>query len=149
MALNRQRWMAFLLAAHVLLPTPHYPPAYPDLVLVWFAFEWSQGKWVLFVPYMFMGLPAFLLIGLPTIIPFLLFGLLVLQPKPHSSKADLLSFALAAVLSAVYLYGWFDYTWPNPYQPVQTATILLFTLVSSASMHPKKQTKGWLKRPVP
>ena len=87
--------MAFLLSAHLLLPTPHYPPAYPDLVLVWFAFEWFQGKWFLFVPYMFVGLPVFLLIGLPTIIPFLLLGLLVLQPKTHLSKADLLCLALS------------------------------------------------------
>jgi len=145
MALNHQRWMAFLLAAHVFLPTPHYPPAYPDLVLVWFAFEWSQGKWVLYMPYMFVGLPAFLLIGLPTIIPFLLLGLLVLQSKTHSSKVNLLSFALSTMLAAVYLYGWINYTWPNPYQPVQTATILMFTLVSSTSIHLGKQAEGRFK----
>jgi hypothetical protein len=34
------------------------------------------------------------------------------------------------VLSAVYFYGWFGYTWPTPYQPVQILSIVLFTFIA-------------------
>ena len=142
---SRQKWMALLLAVHLIVPSFHYYPSYPSLVLTWFAFDWFEGGWILFIPYMFVGLPAFLLIGLPTIIPLLLVGLMIFNRKVHRSRPALLCLVLSSVLSAVYLYGWICYTWPTPYQPVQTASIVLFTFLayknwSSIKENQNKQT---------
>jgi len=123
--------MALLLAVHLIVPSFHYYPSYPGFDLTWFAFDWFEGKWILYpFAYMFVGLPAFVLIGLPTIIPLLLVGLMIFNRKMHRSRPALLPLVLSSILSAVYIYGWLDYTWPTPYQPVQTLSIVLFTFIA-------------------
>jgi len=131
MGLSREKWMAFLLAVHLFVPSFHYYPSYPSFDLTWFAFDWFEGGWILYpLPQMFVGLPAFLLIALPTIIPILLVGLMIFNRKMRGSRPALLLLVLSCVLSAVYFYGWLDYTWPTPYQPVQTLSIVLFTFIA-------------------
>jgi len=145
---DSRKWMAFLLGVHLIVPSPHYFPIYPYWALTWFAFDWIAGSgWVFFMPYMFVGFPAFVLIGLPTIIPVIL-TLILFGRKVHSTSHAFLCLALSFVLSAVYLYGWFDYTWPTPYQPVQTWSIALFTLLAYRYWSKKKQIKNPLKRTV-
>jgi len=122
--------MIFLLGIHLIVPSPHYIPVYPYWTFTWFAFSWGpNGGWVSFIQYAFEGLPAFVLIGLATIIPLILL-LLLLCGRVHSTSHGLLYLVLSFALSAVYFYGWFDYTWPAPYQLVQTLSIVLYTFVA-------------------
>ena len=123
--------MIFLLGIHLIVPSPHYIPVYPYWTFTWFAFSWGPyGGWVSFIQYAFVGLSAFLLIGLASIIPLTLLILVLLEGRVHSTSHVILILVLSLVLSAVYFYGWFDYTWPTPYQPVQTLSIVLFTLIA-------------------
>ena len=59
----------------------------------------------------------------------LLVGLMIINRRMRGSRPALL-LVLSCVLSAVYFYGWLDYTWPTPYQPVQTLSIVLFTFIA-------------------
>jgi len=123
--------MIFLLGAHMIVPSPHYVQVYPYWTFTWFVFSWGPyGGWVSFIQYAFVGLPAFLLIGLATIIPLALLGLVLLEGKVHSTSLAFFCLVLSFVLSGVYFYGWLDYTWPSPYQPVQTLSVVLLTLLA-------------------
>ena len=128
---NFRKWMAFLLGVHLIVPSPHYFPFYPYWALTWFAFHWfADGEWVMFIQYAFVGLPAFVLTGLATIIPLMLLTLILFGRLVRSTSHAFLCLLLSSVLSAVYFYGWLNYTWPTPYQPVQTLSIVLFTFIA-------------------
>jgi hypothetical protein len=87
---------------------------------------------VVFLPYALVGIPALILIGLATILPLILLGVLLSNPRGLRKRQDhaIVCLTLAILLSAVYLSGWFFYTWPTPYQPVQTISIVLVTILA-------------------
>ena len=124
--------MLLLLGIHLTFPSPHYISVYPYWTLTWFAFSWSPDtRWISFIQYAFVGLPAFVIIGLATIIPLTLLILLLLESdRVNSASPAFLRLVLSLALSAVYFYGWLEYTWPTPYQPVQTLSIVLFAFVA-------------------
>jgi hypothetical protein len=123
--------MILLLTIHVVIPSVRYFPSYPNLVLSWFAFDWYTDKGlIVFVQYALVGVPTFVFIGLPTALPFLLAALLLFRPKSRRRAHAIGYLLLALLLLTVYLNGWFFYTWPLPYKPMQTFSILLFTLLA-------------------
>ena len=123
--------MIFLLGIHLIVPSPHYVPVYPYWTFTWFVFSWGPyDGWVSFIQYAFVGLPAFVLIGLASIIPLAVLILVLLEGKVHSNIVAFFCLVLSIVLTTVYFYGWLDYTWPTPYQPVQTLSIVILTLLA-------------------
>ncbi|MGA2626461.1 MAG: hypothetical protein ABSF63_05280 [Candidatus Bathyarchaeia archaeon] len=125
------KWMSLLLVVHLLVPSIHYFGSTPSLVLSWFGFDWYAAEgWVVFIQYAFVGVPAFVFIGLATILPLLLLGFLLLGPRRSARDHAIICLGLGSLLLAVYLNGWFFYTWPIPYQPVQTISIALLTLLA-------------------
>jgi hypothetical protein len=80
---------------------------------------------------------AFIFIGLGTIIPLSLLGLMFYDRKLHSYYLASLSVVLSSVLSAVYIFG-LSLTWPMPYQPVQTVSIVLFTILAYKNLLSKE-----------
>ena len=132
-----------LMVAHVVLPTD-YPPAYLELVSVWFVFDGLKRNGSS-SHLTFVWVPPFLIRGLPRVIPLLLFGLLLLQHGTQSSKADFLFFALSAVLSIGYHHGWVNLHLAESVPTSPTAAILPFTLSSSRGIHFRIQTKGRIK----
>ena len=130
-ATSLTKWMILLLVVHLFVPSIHYFGVTPSLVLSWFVFDWSaSGGWVVFIQYAFVGVPAFVFIGLATILPILLLGFLILGPKAKLRGHAIVCLVLGSLLLAVYLNGWFFYTWPAMYQPVQTISIALLTLLA-------------------
>ncbi|HUK50873.1 MAG TPA: hypothetical protein VLV18_07535 [Terriglobales bacterium] len=126
-----RKWLIILLIIHLIVPSPQRSEFYPFWAFIWFGFDWApDGGWFSFIQYSFAGLPAFILIGLATIIPFTLLVLILIEDKVRSVGHALGCLLLSLVLSAVYFYGWFDYTWPALYQPVQTVSIVLVTLLA-------------------
>jgi hypothetical protein len=85
---------------------------------------------MVFIQYAFVGIPAFVFIGLVTILPILLLGFLILGKRMSLRDHAIICLVLGCLLLAVYLNGWFLYTWPIPYQPVQTISIALLTLLA-------------------
>ena len=128
---SQTKWMILLLVVYLLVPSIHYFGSNPSLVLSWFAFDWyaAQG-WIVFIQYAFVGIPAFVFIGLATILPILLLGFLVLGPRSSPRDHAIICLVLGGLLLAVYLNGWFFYTWPIPYQPVQTIYVALLTILA-------------------
>jgi len=123
--------MLFLLAMHLVIPSVEYPPFYPFPGLSWFGFDWYPNKGlVVFVQYAFFGVSAFVFIGLTTLLPLILIILLLFRPKQCRQERSIAMLLVALVLLAVYLDGWFLYTWPLPYRPVQTFFIGIFALVA-------------------
>jgi len=123
--------MILLIAVHLAVPSIEYFPSYPSLVLSWFGFDWySKNGWVVFLQYAFVGIPAFIYIGLPTILPILIVVLLLVHTKSRRRDQSIACLALALVLTAIYLDGWILYTWPMPYQLVQTISIVLVTILA-------------------
>jgi len=129
---NFRRWMLLLLTVHLVVPSGRYFPSPPNLVLQWFAFEWYESKWVDFLPYALVGVPAFIFIGLVALLPFALIVVLLPTSATRRKRRDqaIVCLALAILLSAIYLSGWFFYTWPAPYQPLQTVSIILVTILA-------------------
>ena len=126
-----RNWLLLLLGIYLVVPSVHYFPFYPNIVLSWFGFDWypSQG-WVVFIQYAFVGVPAFIYIGLATLLPFFLLALIFLPTKSKRRNQLILCLAASLLLLAIYLNGWLLYTWPWPYQPVQTLSIALFTVLA-------------------
>ena len=126
---NLTKCMMMLLAVHLLVPSIHYFGS--SLVLSWFGFDWYATEgWTVFFQYAFVGVPAFIFIGLATILPMLMLGFLMLAPRISLRDHAIICLVLGCLLLAVYLNGWFFYTWPIPYQPVQTISIGLLTVVA-------------------
>ncbi len=125
------KWMVLLLVVHLLVPSIHYFGSNPILVLSWFGFDWyAEQGWIVFIQYAFVGVPAFVFIGLATILPMLLLGVLILRSKMSRREHAVVCLVLGSLLLAIYLNGWFFYTWPIPYQPVQTISIALLTILA-------------------
>jgi len=124
--------MRLLLAIYIVVPSVNRFPLYANkFVFSWSCFGWYPGTgWVVFVQYAFVGVPAFVFIGLTTFLPFLLLALLLLRPKSGGRDQAIICLAVALVLLAVYANGWLLYTWPIPYQPTQTYSIILFTVLA-------------------
>ena len=123
------KWMMLLLVVYLLVPSIHYFGSSP--VLSWFGFDWYAAEgWTVFIQYAFVGVPAFIFIGLATILPMLMLGLLILGPRTSLRDHAIVCLVLGCLLLAVYLNGWFFYTWPVPYQPVQTISIGLLTVLA-------------------
>ena len=124
-------WMLFLILVHLIVPSPHPSMFYPYWYFTWFGFHWApDGGWIPFIQYAFVGWPAFIIIGLATILPFTLLTLLLVGGNVRSPWYALICLLLSVGLAGVYFYGWIDYTWPTPYQPVQTTTAVLVTLLA-------------------
>jgi hypothetical protein len=99
--------------------------------LSWFGFDWYAAEgWIVFIQYAFVGVPAFVFIGLATILPMFLLVFLILGPRMGMRGHEIVCLVLGCLLLAVYLNGWFFYTWPIPYQPVQTISITLLTVLA-------------------
>ena len=135
--------MVALLLIHLIVPSVHYFPSHGKLVLSWFGFDWfADGGWTSFIQYAFVGAPAFVFIGLGTALPILLLTLVLLPTKVRSYARAVAYLLLSTVLMDVYLCGWFFYTWPLPYQPVQTVSIILFTLVAYKNWRQNPKQSG-------
>jgi hypothetical protein len=131
-----RNWMILLLVIHLVVPSVHYFPFYPNLVLSWFGFDWYPDKgWVVFLQYAFVGLPAFIFIGLATLLPLLLLLFVLFQPGPRSRDRAVAWLMASLLLLAIYVDGWLLYTWPLPYQPVQTFSIAVFALLAYKAWH--------------
>ena len=129
-----RKWMLFLILIHLIVPSPHPSMFYPYWYFTWFGFHWApDGGWIPFIQYAFVGWPAFVIIGLATILPFTLLILLLVGGNVRSRWFGFICLLLSVGLVGVYFYGWFDYTWPTPYQPVQTMTAVLVTLLAYKS----------------
>ena len=126
-----RKWMLSLILIHLIVPSPHPSMFYPYWYFTWFGFHWApDGGWIPFIQYAFVGWPAFVIIGLATILPFTLLILLLLGSNVRSPWYGFICLVLSIGLVGVYFYGWFDYTWPTPYQPVQSITAVLVTLLA-------------------
>jgi hypothetical protein len=122
--------MSLLLVAYLVVPSPHYFPSYPRLDLSWFAFDWySDSGWVFYVQYAFRSVAAFIFIGLGTIIPLFLLGLMFLGRRVYSYSRARLCVVLSSVLVVVHIFG-LSLTWPAPYLPVQSTSIMLFAVLA-------------------
>jgi hypothetical protein len=125
------KWMILLLVVHLLVPSIHYFGPNSSLVLSWFGFDWyAEQGWIVFIQYAFVGVSAFVFIGLATILPILLLGFLILHPRMGLRDHAIVCLVLGSLLLAVYLNGWLFYTWPIPYQPVQLISVALLTLLA-------------------
>jgi len=126
-----RNWMLLFLIMHLIIPSVDFRPFYPFPGLSWFGFDWYPDKgWVVFAQYAFVGIPAFVFAGLPTLLPLILLALLVFKRNELYRKREIACLAIGLLLLAVYLNGWFLYTWPLPYQPVQTFFIASFNLLA-------------------
>jgi hypothetical protein len=135
--------MILLLLVHLIVPSPQRSAFYPNWAFIWPGFDWApDGGWFSFIQYSFVGVPAFILIGLATIIPITLLALVLVGDRLRSTRHAFFCFLLSVVLSAVYFYGWFDYTWPAPYQPVQTLSIVLFAFVAYKNWSETRKSSG-------
>jgi len=121
--------MFLLVGIYLAVPSIHWFPFYPNFVLSWFGFDWYPAKgWVVFIQYAFVGAAAFVYIGLATFLPFLLLALLI--TRTASSRQAIACLAASLLLLAIYVDGWLLYTWPVPYQPVQTLSIAAFSILA-------------------